>query len=101
MLIKLEQIRGAEMLVEEGNLRERIKKAQKGDKRVVKTVKKAGIKTLKDEKWEIKDGVVMKEERVYVLEGELRREVIWLHHNTPVGGHKERQKTTELVTRNY
>jgi len=53
-------------------------------------VKKAGIKTLKDEKWEIKDGVVMKEERVYVLEGELRREVIWLHHNTPVGGHKER-----------
>ena len=32
MLIKLEQIRGAEMLVEEGNLRERIKKAQKGDK---------------------------------------------------------------------
>jgi len=78
------------MLVEEGNLRERIKKAQKGDKRVVKTVKKAGIKTLKDEKWEIKDGVVMKEERVYVLEGELRREVIWLHHNTPVGGHKER-----------
>jgi len=29
----------------------------------------------------------MKEGRVYVPEGELRREVIWLHHDTPVGGH--------------
>jgi len=41
-----------ETLVEEEDLRERIKRAQKGDKRVVKAVeelKKAGIKTLKDE----------------------------------------------------
>jgi len=43
----------------------------------------------------------MKERRIYVLEGELRREVIRLHHNTPVGGHRERWKTTELVARNY
>jgi len=38
--------------VEEGNLRERIKKAQEGDKRVVKAVeelKKAGVKMLRDE----------------------------------------------------
>jgi len=77
-LIKLEWVRGAETIVEEGNLRERIKKAQKGDKRVVK----AGVKTLKDEEWEIEDGVVLKERRIYVLEGELRREVIRLHHDT-------------------
>jgi len=41
-----------ETVVEEGNLREKIKRAQEGDKRVVKAVeklKKAGIKTLKDE----------------------------------------------------
>jgi len=43
----------------------------------------------------------MKERRIYVLEGELRREVIRLHHNTPVGGYGERWKTTELVARNY
>jgi len=43
----------------------------------------------------------MKEERVYVPEGELRREVIWLHHNTPVGGHGGRWKMMELVIRNY
>ena len=90
--------------MEEGDLRERIKKAQKGDEKVVKAVeelKKAGVKTLRDEEWEIEDGIVLKEGRIYVPEGELRREVIQLHHDTPVGGHGGRWKTTELVTRNY
>jgi len=50
---------------------------------------------------EIEDGIIMKEGRIYVPEEELRSEVIWLHHDTPVGGHKRRWKTTELVTRNY
>jgi len=89
-LIKPEWVRVAETLVEERNLRERIKKAQEGDKRVVKAVeelKKAGVKTLRDEEWEIEDGVVLKEGRIYVPEGELRGEVIQLHHDTPVGGH--------------
>ena len=89
-LIKPEWVRTAEMLVEEGNLRERIKKAQEGDERVVKAIeelKKAGVKTLRDEEWEIEDGVVLKEGRIYVPEGELRGEVIQLHHDTPVGGH--------------
>jgi len=50
-LIKPEWVRGAKTIVEEGNLRERIKMAQKGDERVVKAVeelKKAGVKTLRD-----------------------------------------------------
>jgi len=67
------------MLVEEENLRERIKRAQERDKRVVKVVeelKKAGVKTLRDEEWKIEDGVVLKERRIYVPEGELRGEVI-------------------------
>jgi len=103
-LIKPEWVRGAEMIVEEGNLRERIKTAQKGDERVVKAVeelKKAGVKTLRDEEWEIEDGVVLKEGRIYVPERELRGEIIQLHHDTPVGGHGGRWKTMELVTRNY
>jgi len=52
MLIKPEWVRGVEMIIEEENLRKRIKKAQKGDKKVVKAVeelKKAGVKTLRDE----------------------------------------------------
>jgi len=103
-LIKPEWIRGVETIIEEGNLKERIRKAQEGDKKVVKAVeelKRAGIKTLKDEEWEIEDGLVMKKERIYIPEGELRREIIQLHHDTPVGEHGGRWKTTELITRNY
>ena len=52
---------------------------QEGDKRVVKAVeelKKVGVKTLRDEEWEIEDGVVLKEERIYIPEEELRGEII-------------------------
>ena len=51
-LIKPEWIRGAETMIEEEDLKEKIKRAQKGDERVVKAVeelKRAGIKILKDE----------------------------------------------------
>jgi len=50
-LIKPEWIRGVETIIEEGNLKERIRRAQEGNKKVVKAVeelKRAGIKTLKD-----------------------------------------------------
>jgi len=104
MLIKPEWVRGVETIVEEGNLRERIKKMQEGDEKVVKAIeelKKTGVKTLRDKEWEIEDGVVLKKGRIYMLEGELRGEIIRLHHDTPVGGHGGRWKMTELVTRNY
>jgi len=42
---------------------------------------------LRDEEWEIEDGIVMKKERIYVPEGELRGEVIQLYHDIPVEGH--------------
>ena len=89
-LIKPEWTRGVETLIEEENLRERIRKVQEGDEKIVKAVeklKRARIKVLKDEEWEIKDGIVLKEERIYMLEGNLRREIIQLHHDTLVGGH--------------
>jgi len=72
-------VRGAETMVEKEDLRERIKKTQEGDKKVVKAVeelKKAEVKTLRDKEWEIEDGVVLKEGRIYVPEGELKEEVI-------------------------
>jgi len=43
----------------------------------------------------------MKKEKIYMPEGELRGEVIRLYHDTPVGGHGRRWKTTELVAKNY
>ena len=65
-------------------------RSQEGDGKVVEAIKGlkgAGLKTLKDEEWEIEDGLALKEGRIYVPEGDLRREIIQLHHDTPVGGH--------------
>jgi len=84
---------------------ENIKKARSKDKevvRVVEEIKKVGVKVLRGEKWKIEKDLVLKERKVYVLKDEeLRMEIIWLHHNTPVARYKGRWKTTELVTRNY
>ena len=66
-------------IIEEGNLKERIRRAQEGDEKVVKAVeelKRAGIKTLKNKEWEIEDRLVMKKGRIYIPEGELRKEII-------------------------
>ena len=103
-LVKPEWIRGVEIMVEEGNLKNKIRKAQEEDEKVVKVVeelKKAGIKTLRDEEWEIEDGIIIKKERIYMPEEKLRSKVIQLHHDTLVEGYGGRWKTTELVTRNY
>jgi len=103
-LIRPEWVRKVETVIKEGDLRKRIRKAQEGDERMVKAIeelKKTGVKMLRDEKWEIKDGVVLKEGRIYVPEEELRGEVIRLHHDIPVGGYGGRWKMTKLVTRNY
>ena len=67
---------------------------------MVEELKRVGIKILKDEEWKIENGIVMKKGRIYVPEGELRGEIIQLHHNIPVGGHRGRWKMTELVARN-
>jgi len=103
-LIKPEWIRGVETMVKEENLRKRIKKVQKGDEKIVKAVeelKKVGIKALKNEEWEVEDRIILKEGRIYVPEGDLRREIIQLHHDTSIGGHGGRWKMAELVARNY
>jgi len=50
--VKPEWIRKAETIIEEKNLKERIRKVQEGNEKVVKAVeklKKAGIKMLRDE----------------------------------------------------
>jgi len=70
--------KGVETLVEEEQLRRKIKKAQEKDKKVVKAVKelkKAGIKTLRDEEWSVEEGIVLKERKIYVPEEKLKAEV--------------------------
>jgi len=44
----------------------------------------------------------LKEKKVYVPKDEtLRVEIIRLHHNMPIGGHRRQWKTTEMVTRSF
>ena len=101
------EVRAMERLVEgpEEEIVKRIKEARDKDEEVIKVVeemKKAGVKTLRDEEWQIEEGLVLKEGRVYVPKDEkLRIEIIWLHHDTPIAGHGGQWKTVELVTRNY
>ena len=65
-------------------------------------MKKAEVKMLRDEEWQIEEGLVLKEGRVYVLKDkELRVEIIQLHHDTLIAEHGEQWKMVELVTRNY
>ena len=87
------EVRAMEQSIEgpEEEIVKKIKEARDKDEEVIKVVeemKKAGVKTLRDEEWQIEEGLVLKEGRIYVLKDEkLRVEIIWLHHDTPVAGH--------------
>jgi len=84
---------------------EKIKKARGKDKEVVRIIeemKKAGVKRLQEEEWQIKEDLVLKERKVYVLKDErLRTEIIRLHHDALVAGYEGKWKMMKLVTRNY
>ena len=101
------EMRAMEQLVEgpEKEIVKRIKEVRDKDEKVIKVVekmKKAGVKTLRDEEWEIEEGLVLKEGRVYVPKDEkLKVEIIWLHHNMLITRHRRQWKMVELVTRNY
>ena len=65
-------------------------------------MKKVGVKTLRNEKWQIKEGLVLKKGKVYVPKDEkLRVKIIQLHHDTLIAEHGEQWKRVEWVTRNY
>jgi len=101
------EVRVIEQLVEgpEKEIVKKIKDVRDKNKEVIKAVeeiKKAGVKMLRNEEWQVEEGLVLKEGRVYVPKDEkLRMEIIWLHHDTPIAGHGGQWKMVELVTRNY
>ena len=89
------EFRAMEQLVEgpEEEIVKKIKKARDKNEEVIKTVeemKKVEVKMLRDEEWQIEEGLVLKEERVYVPKDEkLKVEIIWLHHNMLIAKHRE------------
>jgi len=65
-------------------------------------MKKAEVKVVRGDKWQIERELVLKEGKVYVPKNEeLRAEIFQLHHDILVAGHGGKWKMTELVTRNY
>ena len=65
-------------------------------------MKKASIKKLQEEEWQIERDLVLKKRKVYILKNEvLRMETIQLHHDIPVAEHGGRWKMIKLVTKNY
>ena len=70
---------------------EKIKKARSKNEeivRVVEKMKKAEVKVVRGEEWQIEGDLVLKKKKVYVLKDEeLRVDIIRLHHNILVAGH--------------
>jgi len=89
VLIKNNWICSLEEVVIEGyevNILEKIKKARSKDEKVVRVVdemKKAKVKVLQENKWQIEGDLVLKDR-------ELRTEIIWLHYDVLVVGHRGR-----------
>ena len=94
-----------EIMVEEVDLLEQVRQSKVKDDKVIKVVeemKQARVKMLRDKKWREVDGIMYKEEKVYVpKDDKLRTEIIRLYHDMPVGGHGGQWKTVELVTHNF
>jgi len=64
----------------EEDIIEKIKKSEVRDNKVMKVVeemKKAGVKVLRNEEWQIEDDLVLKEGKMYMLKNDkLRLEII-------------------------
>jgi len=103
--IEVRRTEAVEIIVNGIDLLEEVRKSKVKDNKVIKAVeemKRAGVKMLRDEKWRKVNGVMYKEEKVYVpRDDKLRAEIIRLHHDMLIGGHGGQWKTVELVTRKF
>lgn len=72
--------------------------------KALQQIKQAGLSSLnKDvQEWQTENGIVLHQGKVYVPQDhDLRRDLVSLHHDTPLTGHMGRWKTYELLSRNY
>ena len=105
--LEIRAIEKEQFLIEEAEeeIIEKVEKSEEKDDEVIKVVeemKKAGVKVLRNEKWQIEDTLVLKEKKVYMpKEDKLRLEIIQFHYNMLIAEYEEQWKMVELVTRNY
>jgi len=103
--LETRRVEKIEIIVEGVDLLEKVKQSKVKDSEVVKVVKEikqAGVKMLRDKEWKEIDSIMYKERKVYVpKDDKLRVEIIRLYYDMLVGGHGGQWKTVELVTRNF
>ena len=70
---------------------EKIKKSEARDNEMIKVVeemKKAEVKVLRNEEWQIEKDLVLKKGKVYIpRDKKLMLEIIWLYHDTLMSKH--------------
>ena len=87
------EVRAIEQLIEGPGeeIVKKIKETKDKDEEVIKVIeemKKAEVKMLRNEEWQVEEGLVLKEGRVSVLKDEeFRMEIIWLHYDMPIAGY--------------
>ena len=90
--LKVRRTEAVEIIVDKVDLLEEVRKLKVKDNKVVKVIeemKRARVKMLRDEEWREVDSIMYKEGKVYVpKDDKLRTEIIRLHHDMLVGGHK-------------
>jgi len=103
--LEARRIERVKVIVEGVDLLEKVRESKVKDDEVVKAVeemKRAGVKMLRDKEWREVNSIMYKEEKVYMpKDNKLRAEIIRLHYDIPVGGHRGQWKTVELVTQNF
>ena len=54
-------------------------------------MKKTRVRNLRGDEWKIEKVLILKERKIYILRNkELRIEIIQLHYDIPVAGHRDR-----------
>jgi len=90
--LEVRRVERVEVIVEEVNLLEKVRKSKVKDNKVVKAVeemKQEGVKILRNKEWREVNSIIYKERKVYIPKDNiLRAEIIRLHHNIPVGEHR-------------
>jgi len=90
--LEVRKIEKVEVMVEGVDLLEKVKQSKVKDNKVIKVVKEmkqVKVKMLRNKEWRKVDSIMYKEGKVYVPRDEkLRVEIIQLHHNIPVEGHR-------------
>ena len=103
--LKVKRTKKIEIIVEKVDLLEKVKQSKVKDNKIIKIVeemKQTKVKMLRDKEWKEVNGIMYKEEKIYIpKDNRLRVEIIKLYHNILVGGHREQWKIVKLIIYNF